>query len=60
MPLEARVAARVADVIIDSLAFHAADRPTPTEVSARLEPRTRRSAEAADRPPEAAVSRSRP
>ena len=38
MPLEARVPHEVADVIMDSLAFDPAERPTPTEVSARLEP----------------------
>jgi eukaryotic-like serine/threonine-protein kinase len=37
-PLEARLPHDVADVIMDSLKFDAADRPTPAEVSARLEP----------------------
>jgi eukaryotic-like serine/threonine-protein kinase len=38
LPLEARVPDEVARTIMDCLAFDPADRPSPTEVSARLEP----------------------
>ncbi len=38
LPLEARVPDEVARTIMDCLAFEPADRPSPTEVSARLEP----------------------